>query len=103
MIKASGSYTRIYTIFDFPHLITMSSKVPREDRLVWNVKDGWKPLCEFLNCSVPPIPIPHDNRTGDTKYVEEFVFKSDFMKRSLIKMKIYIVGPQPPLQWTHSY
>lgn len=67
------------------------SKVPTEDLIVWNVKDGWKPLCEFLNCSVPPIPIPHDNRTGDTKYAEEYVFKSDFMKRSLKEMKTYII------------
>ena len=66
-------------------------KVPTEDLLVWNVKDGWEPLCEFLKCSVPPIPIPHDNRTGDTKYVEEYVFKSDFMKRSLKKVKTYII------------
>ena len=52
------------------HMIFKSYKVPKEDLLVWNVKDGWKPLCEFLQCPVPKIPIPHDNRTGDTKFIE---------------------------------
>ena len=44
--------------------------MPKEDLLMWNVKDGWEPLCEFLKCPVPKIPIPHDNRTGDTKFIE---------------------------------
>ena len=26
-------------------------------------KDGWAPLCEFLNKEIPNYPIPHDNRT----------------------------------------
>ena len=59
--------------------IFKSYKVPKEDLLIWNVKDGWKPLCEFLQCPVPKIPIPHDNRTGDTKFAKgksSITFKS---------------------------
>ena len=35
--------------------------VPSERLLVWSVKDGWGPLCEFLGTSVPEMPFPHLN------------------------------------------
>lgn len=35
------------------------SNVPREKLLVFNVKMGWKPLCEFLNVPVPEQPFPN--------------------------------------------
>ena len=49
----------------------MQSIVPKENLLVWNVKDGWKPLCDFLGKPVPDCPIPHDNKTGDTEWAEK--------------------------------
>ena len=33
--------------------------VPSNQLLVFNVKQGWKPLCEFLEKEVPSIPFPH--------------------------------------------
>ncbi|CAG5079285.1 Oidioi.mRNA.OKI2018_I69.PAR.g9216.t1.cds [Oikopleura dioica] len=34
-------------------------KVVPEDRLlVWNIKEGWEPLCKFLGKPVPDFPIP---------------------------------------------
>ena len=32
--------------------------VPKDRLLIWNVKDGWEPLCKFLGKEVPNIPIP---------------------------------------------
>ncbi len=29
--------------------------------LVYNIKDGWGPLCAFLGVPVPTIPFPHSN------------------------------------------
>jgi hypothetical protein len=37
--------------------------VPAERLLVWNPKDGWEPLCEFLEVPVPESPLPHVNDT----------------------------------------
>lgn len=37
--------------------------VPGERLLEWNPKDGWKPLCEFLEVAVPDDPLPHINDT----------------------------------------
>jgi hypothetical protein len=35
--------------------------VPAERLLVWEVGEGWEPLCEFLGVSVPAGPLPHEN------------------------------------------
>lgn len=31
----------------------------RDDFLVWHIKDGWKPICDFLGKDVPDLPFPH--------------------------------------------
>jgi hypothetical protein len=35
--------------------------VPADRLLVWEVSDGWEPLCEFLGVPVPAEPLPHAN------------------------------------------
>jgi hypothetical protein len=37
--------------------------VPSERLLVWHPKDGWEPLCEFLDVDVPDTPVPNVNDT----------------------------------------
>ena len=43
------------------HNERVKSIVPADKLLVYNVKQGWKPLCDFLGCSAPAIPFPHEN------------------------------------------
>lgn len=40
------------------------ARVPRDRLLIWTVKDGWGPLCKFLNRPVPSQPFPHFNEGG---------------------------------------
>ena len=40
--------------------------VPPKQLLVFNVKEGWKPLCDFLGCDVPEGDFPH-SKVNDTK------------------------------------
>jgi hypothetical protein len=35
--------------------------VPADRLLVWEVGEGWEPLCEFLGVPVPEGPLPHEN------------------------------------------
>lgn len=35
--------------------------VPVERLLIYNVKQGWEPLCTFLRLPVPDVPFPHKN------------------------------------------
>ena len=32
-----------------------------ERLLVWDVREGWEPLCDFLELPVPDVPLPHIN------------------------------------------
>jgi hypothetical protein len=43
------------------HNAEVKSTVPAERLLVWEVGDGWEPLCEFLEVEVPAEPLPHVN------------------------------------------
>ncbi|MCB9135838.1 MAG: sulfotransferase family protein [Anaerolineales bacterium] len=47
--------------------------VPPERLLVFEVKEGWAPLCHFLGVPIPSTPFPHANK-GDT-------FEKDLLKR----------------------
>lgn len=37
---------------------------PKDKLLVYNVKEGWEPLCKFLDIEVPSTPFPHENVKG---------------------------------------
>lgn len=43
--------------------------VPAERLLEWAPKDGWKPLCDFVELPVPYVPVPHINDTQ--QFVEQ--------------------------------
>jgi hypothetical protein len=43
------------------HNEEVRSTVPAERLLVWEVGEGWQPLCEFLEVQVPAQPLPHVN------------------------------------------
>lgn len=43
------------------HNEAVRSNVPAERLLVWEVKDGWEPLCRFLEVDVPDAPFPNVN------------------------------------------
>ena len=38
---------------------------PPDKVLVFDVKDGWTPLCAFLGKPVPDVPFPHANETAE--------------------------------------
>ena len=40
------------------HIRRVKEIVPENRLLVWNIKDGWEPLCKFLDKPVPDSPIP---------------------------------------------
>jgi hypothetical protein len=42
---------------------TVMRTVPAERLLVWDPREGWEPLCEFLEVAVPDEPLPRLNDT----------------------------------------
>ena len=43
------------------HNERVQAVIPKEKLLIYNVKQGWKPLCEFLGCDVPELEFPREN------------------------------------------
>jgi hypothetical protein len=41
--------------------------VPRDKLLVYEVKEGWSPLCAFLGVEEPDAPFPHVNDTAEMR------------------------------------
>ena len=43
----------------------MIAAIPAERLLVFDVAEGWGPLCEFLDVPVPDAPFPRVNGASD--------------------------------------
>jgi hypothetical protein len=41
----------------------VKATVPADRLLVWHPKDGWEPLCDFLELPIPEVAVPHINDT----------------------------------------
>ena len=55
------------------HNHRVKSLVSPEKLLVYNVKQGWKPLCDFLGCEIPTVTsVPHENIKGEIAEVPLF-------------------------------
>merc|ERR1712136_187174 len=38
--------------------------VPKDKLLIYNISEGWEPLCKFLGKEVPSTEFPHRNKGG---------------------------------------
>jgi hypothetical protein len=47
------------------HNEAVKAAIPAKQLLVYQVKDGWEPLCAFLGVSVPAGPFPRTNDRGE--------------------------------------
>jgi hypothetical protein len=47
------------------HTAAVKSAIPAKQLLVYQVKDGWEPLCAFLGVPVPSEPFPRTNDRGE--------------------------------------
>ena len=47
--------------------------VPSERLLVYQVKEGWGPICRLLNVPIPKIPFPYLNKTKNMGHMSRFI------------------------------
>ena len=47
------------------HVEHVKAALPKSRLLVFEAKDGWEPLCRFLDVDVPDEPYPRVNTTDD--------------------------------------
>lgn len=56
------------------HTEAVRSNVPADKLLIWQARDGWEPLCEFLEVPVPDQPFPRVNDSAT--YIDRIVDSS---------------------------
>merc|ERR1712113_863706 len=47
------------------HIENVKKRVPSDQLLIMNIRDGWMPLCEFLNKPIPNKAFPNVNSTAE--------------------------------------
>ena len=47
--------------------------VPDNRLLVYQVKEGWEPLCKFLDKPIPDMPFPYKNKTKNMGHMSRFI------------------------------
>ena len=61
---------------------------------MYNVKEGWEPLCNFLNLPIPDKEFPHKNKKGEI--VKEILTMHPLLIRAqreaLISMSIIVLS-----------
>ena len=45
----------------------VKARCPADKLLLFNIKDGWAPLCAHLNLPIPDEPFPHENDTQEMR------------------------------------
>lgn len=55
------------------HIEQVKQHVPEDRLLVFSVKDGWEPLCKFLDVPIPETPFPRINDGKTTAKVSKMI------------------------------
>ncbi|XP_076805883.1 uncharacterized protein LOC143449531 [Clavelina lepadiformis] len=70
------------------HNAHVLQNAPKDKLLVYNVKEGWEPLCKFLEVDVPSVPFPCKNVRG--KVVKDFLKEDPLAIRAKKEMLVSI-------------
>jgi hypothetical protein len=61
------------------HTEKVKSNVPSDQLLVYDVREGWGPLCQFLGVPEPAEPLPHLNKRENFKTMLQGLIKTGKM------------------------
>ena len=68
---AKNNYDRMKKFNDWNQSVI--EFVPQERLLIYQVKEGWEPLCKFLDVPIPDIPFPYKNKTKNMGHMSRFI------------------------------
>ena len=64
--------------------------IPEERLLVFNVKQGWKPLCKFLGCEIPEEDFPWLN-AGKSDSLQGLAQRKQEFSLTVLKVLSFLV------------
>uniref|UniRef100_H2ZE83 Sulfotransferase n=1 Tax=Ciona savignyi TaxID=51511 RepID=H2ZE83_CIOSA len=68
---------------------------PKDKLLVYNVKEGWEPICKFLGKPIPNKPFPHKNKSAslyDEMMAENPIAKQGFVQLSYTLLVFAVIA-----------
>eukprot|EP01084_Bolivina_argentea_P025072 46651_1 len=76
------------------HIENVKKIVPNDKLLIMNVKEGWPPLCHFLNKDIPKdIPFPRGNTTADKdKTYRQLIAKKNKVTKYIIILFLVVIA-----------
>ena len=102
--KSTHVFRKRYRI----HNHRVKSIVPADKLLMYNVTQGWKPLCGFLECEVPTVAFPHENIKSE---IANTVMMTRFgqqvnreFRNAVLKIGLFLVvilGVSLAIFWNH--
>lgn len=81
--------------------------IPRSQLLEYDVRDGWEPLCKFLDVPIPNEPFPKENDSEATRelYIGQMAFglfhyAMYILAATSAAMGVYcVLFPEVPKAW----
>lgn len=70
------------------HIQNVRNAVPKERLLEFDVKQGWEPLCNFLDLPIPDVPFPHVN---DKAKVRGMMLCYEMITWAFMPWPIYVI------------
>jgi len=74
------------------HNAAVKGIVPSKNLLVYNVKEGWQPLCKFLGVQAPNIPFPWENKLGQKGNIAQKYGRFNVMERAKAEVRKSMAG-----------
>ncbi|XP_020629799.1 uncharacterized protein LOC110066886 [Orbicella faveolata] len=71
------------------HNERVQAVIPKEKLLIFNVKQGWKPLCEFLGCEIPDQEFPRQNVKGEAAKLGNAMM-TDAMRKLFVIFAVFV-------------
>ena len=62
------------------HIAEVQAGISADRLLTYEVKEGWGPLCKFLEVTVPDTVFPHINDTAETKSMIDYMMEHGMEK-----------------------
>ena len=91
-----GDFSAHGHLFYEKHYRAIASVTPRDRLLFWTVKDGWGPLCKFLDQPIPDTSLPHLNTA---RALEEGMRSSHLLMAMQYALRVTSIAAYASLIW----
>ena len=81
------------------HYVLVESVTPPEQLLMFELSQGWRPLCEFLDVPVPDVDFPHVNESAALKEKIGLIMRRGYMNVLKVILKVLVPAVISILIW----